>query len=179
MAVLELSAIDLDYRARILQQRLCSRLHHTSFPAAGGTQKQKRSDRAPRGRQPRNIRLVGSDDLVDGVVLSDHQLAQPAFEIFRLASLPVRVEQRNSGHDVTPYRIAQACASGSAASALRHAFLRNGIHTDVGNSDSNRQAAQGPIEDDLDAENQAWWLLESQRAPHECHQIVSGNSTRD
>src|ERR1700739_3649719 len=40
------------------------------------------------------------------------------------------------------YRIAQACASGSAASALRHAFLRNGIHTDVGNFDSNRQAAQ-------------------------------------
>src|SRR5580704_16292798 len=53
MAVLELSAIDLDYRARILQQRLCSRLHHTSLPAAGGTQKQKRSYRAPRGRQPR------------------------------------------------------------------------------------------------------------------------------
>ena len=88
MAVLELRAIDLDYCPRILQQRLRSRLHHASFPGAGGTKKQKRSYRAPHGRQTRNVRLVGSDDLVNGVFLSDHQLAQPAFEIFRMTSLP-------------------------------------------------------------------------------------------
>jgi len=49
--------------------------------------------------------------------------------------------------------------------ALRHYhvnFLETASDTGVGNSDSNRQAAQSPIEDDLGAANQARWLLESQ-----------------
>jgi hypothetical protein len=40
-------------------------------------------------------------------------------------------------------------------------FLETASNTGIGNSDSNRQAAQSPIEDDLDAENQARRLLES------------------
>src|SRR5260370_42560524 len=88
MAVLKLRAIDLDYRSRIFQQGLGSRLDNASFSGAGRPQEQKVSDRPADGRQSREVRLISPHDLVNCLVLSNEEVTEFVLQILRLPSRP-------------------------------------------------------------------------------------------
>src|SRR4051812_17692940 len=80
MAVLKLSAIDLDHRARILEQSFGGRFDDSRLTRAGGPQEKKVADRAARSTHPREVHLVDVDNLLDGLVLTDNHPAQITFE---------------------------------------------------------------------------------------------------
>ena len=87
VAVLELGAVDLDDRARILQQRLGGRFDDAGLSRAGRPQEQEVPDRAARGAHPRQMHLIDVDDLLDRLILPDDH--PPEVGLQGLASRPV------------------------------------------------------------------------------------------
>ena len=85
VAVLELGAIDLDDRARILQQRLGGGFDDAGLARAGRPQEQEIPDRTAGRAHPRQIHLIDVDDLLDRLILTDDHSAQAALERYRLS----------------------------------------------------------------------------------------------
>src|ERR1700722_17491283 len=71
VAVLKLCAVDLDHRARVLEQRLGGRFDNTGLAGSGWSQKQEVPDRAARRIHSGEMHLVNVDDLLDRLILSD------------------------------------------------------------------------------------------------------------
>src|SRR5450432_1920725 len=91
MAMLELRAINLDHRARILHHRLRSGFHDASLARSSWTKEQEVSDRAARRGHPGEIHLIDVHDLLYGFILTDNQSAQAYFQGFRLSPRPSRI----------------------------------------------------------------------------------------
>src|SRR5438067_11971099 len=73
MAVLEFGTVDLDHRARVLEQHLGRSFHDPGFTRTRRSQEQKVPD-GPSGRvHPRQVHLVDVNDLLDRLILPyDH-----------------------------------------------------------------------------------------------------------
>ena len=80
VAVLKLGAVDLDDRARILQQRFGGGFDDARLAGTGRTQEQEVSDRTARGAHARQMHLIDVDDLLDRLILSDNHPAQAGLE---------------------------------------------------------------------------------------------------
>src|ERR1039457_7644432 len=76
VAVLVLRAIDFDHSTRVVEQRFGGGLHNAGFSGAGRSQEQKVAYRPAARRHPSTKPLIGFGYLVNGVILSDHKLAQ-------------------------------------------------------------------------------------------------------
>src|ERR1051325_1673719 len=85
VAVLELGAIDLDDRSRILQQGLGGGFYDTRLPRTGGAEEQKVSNRTPRRTHSGQIHLIDVDDLLYRLILPDNHPPQAVLERDRLA----------------------------------------------------------------------------------------------
>ena len=81
-----------DHRAGVLEQRFGGRLDDASFSGAGRSQEQEVADRSARGSQTGLKALIGLHDFGDGVILSDHKLAQPGLQGLGFPSFLVMVE---------------------------------------------------------------------------------------
>jgi hypothetical protein len=81
MTVLELSTVNLDNRAGILEQRLGRRFYRAGFTRPRGAEKEKVSKWAGREQSCRWIHLKNADYLPDCFLLSDDALAQVRFEL--------------------------------------------------------------------------------------------------
>ena len=68
MAVLKFRAVDLDYRARIANQRLRGCFHDTRLARSRWPQKQEVPNGTSRGRHPSQVHLINIHDLLDGLV---------------------------------------------------------------------------------------------------------------
>src|ERR1700684_1175315 len=80
VAVLKLGAIDLDDRARGLQQSFRRRLDDSGLARSRGAEEQKVSDRAARRIHAREMHLVDIDDLLDRLILTDDHPPEPRFQ---------------------------------------------------------------------------------------------------
>jgi hypothetical protein len=76
MAVLKLRAVDLDDCSRIPQQGLGRGFHDPGFSGARRPQKEEISDRPAYWGQSRKVSLVSPDDLLNGFVLSNDEVAE-------------------------------------------------------------------------------------------------------
>src|SRR5678816_1211042 len=75
VAVLELRAVDLDDRARVLEQYFGGSLDDTGFARTRGAQEQKVPDRTSGRVHSRQMHLVDVDDLLDRLILPyDHPM---------------------------------------------------------------------------------------------------------
>src|ERR1022692_1525300 len=86
VAMLELRAIDLNYRARIAHQAFRRGFHQPRLAASGGSQEQKIADRSSRAGHARQVSLVNADDLLNGLVLAYNPLVQIRVQLFSLKS---------------------------------------------------------------------------------------------
>src|ERR1700693_322771 len=91
VAMLELRAIDLDNRTRILQHRLSGSFDNTSLAGSGGSEEEEVSDRTSWRGHPGQIHLIDVHDLLNGFILADNQAAQAYFQGFRLSPRPGRI----------------------------------------------------------------------------------------
>ena len=91
MAVLELGAINLDDRARVLHQSFRRRFDDAGLAGASGPEEQEVTNRAASGRHPGQMHLIDVDNLLDGFILTDNHAGQAGLESFRLSSGPRRI----------------------------------------------------------------------------------------
>src|SRR5882757_7068478 len=80
MAVLKFRAIDLNHRARVLQQGLRGRFDNSRLARARGAKEQEVSDRAARRIHPGKMHLVDVDDLLDRLILPDDHSPKSCLE---------------------------------------------------------------------------------------------------
>ena len=85
MAVLELGAIDLDDRARILDQRFGCRFDDAGLAGSGRPQEKEVADRSSGSAHPGQIHLINIYDLLDRLVLADDVAVERLFQIFRFS----------------------------------------------------------------------------------------------
>jgi len=69
MAVLKLSAINLDHCAGVANQAFSNGFHQASFTGAGRTEEEEIADGAAGAIHSREVRLIGIYDLIDRLVL--------------------------------------------------------------------------------------------------------------
>src|SRR5689334_1212481 len=86
MTVLEFGAVDFDDSVRVPNETFRQRFHRPSLPRPGRPQKEKRSNRTPQTGHPRQVRLVDTDYLADGFILTYYPLAQILLKRLGLAS---------------------------------------------------------------------------------------------
>src|SRR3974377_1919693 len=92
MAMLELRAINLDDRARIMQQRFCDGLYHSGFSRSRGAEDQEISERATGRDHSSDIRFIGVDHLLDSLVLTDDKSTKARLEDLRSRAFLHRIQ---------------------------------------------------------------------------------------
>jgi hypothetical protein len=92
VTVLKLSAIDLQHRTSIANERLCQSLYEACFAGAGWSQKQKVSDWASRSGHSREECLINIYDLIDGLFLADYQFSKVGVQLLRFVSRLRRIQ---------------------------------------------------------------------------------------
>src|SRR5205085_3113689 len=80
MAVLELGAVDLNYRTGIAGQTFGCGFNQPGFSRSGRAQKKKITDRPAGARHPREVCLIDLDYLLNSVILTDDELAKVQIE---------------------------------------------------------------------------------------------------
>src|SRR5580693_10285578 len=91
VAMLELRAIDLDHRARVLQHRLSRGFHDASLAGPGWPEEQEVSDGTSRRSHPCEIHLIDVHDLLNRLILADNQAAQTYFQRFSFSPRSGRI----------------------------------------------------------------------------------------
>src|ERR1019366_1117180 len=86
VAMLELRAIDLNYRARIAHQAFRSGFHQPRLAAPGRSQEQKIADWSSGTGHAGEVSLIDADDLLNGLVLAYNPLTQIRVQLFSLIS---------------------------------------------------------------------------------------------
>src|SRR5258708_7412867 len=86
MTMLELGTVDLDDRARVLQQRLSGRFDDAGLTRASRPQEQKVSDRAAGCAHPGEVHLIDVHNLLDSLVLTYDHATEVAFERHRITT---------------------------------------------------------------------------------------------
>src|SRR5689334_14027950 len=76
MTLLELRAVDLNNGTRISQETFRGRLYHSSLAGTGLPQEKETTNGPTSARHSGEERLVGVNDLLDGLVLTDYPLSQ-------------------------------------------------------------------------------------------------------
>src|SRR6202035_4880396 len=76
MTMLELSTVNLDHRAGILDQGLCRRFHGPRFTRSRGAEKEKVSNGPAGSVHAGDIHLINVDNLPNCCLLSDDSFAQ-------------------------------------------------------------------------------------------------------
>src|ERR1700676_5522847 len=92
MAMLELSAIDLDDSARILQQCFRGGFNDAGFTRSSRTQEKEVSDRTARCTHPREVHLIDVDDLLDRLILAHDHAAKTILKRDCFASGLTRIQ---------------------------------------------------------------------------------------
>src|SRR5437870_5659253 len=98
MAVLELSAVDLDHRARVADETLSGRLDKPGFARAGRSEEQKISDRPAGTRQARHVRLIDIDDLLNCVILADDASPKVVIKLLGIDAGFIRIKLPYRSH---------------------------------------------------------------------------------
>jgi hypothetical protein len=101
MTMLELGAVDLNNSSRISQETFRGRLYHSSLSGTGLPQQKETANRPAPARHSGKKRLVGVNDLLDGLVLADYRFLKSSSN-FPAAS-PVSVGSSCLFKD--PYRV--------------------------------------------------------------------------
>src|SRR5450432_3724165 len=86
VAMLKLSAIDLDDRAGILHQCLGGGFDDASLARTSRSKKQEIADRAPRRAHSSQMHLINVDDLLNRLILANDQPFQVGFQDSSLAA---------------------------------------------------------------------------------------------
>jgi hypothetical protein len=91
--VLEFGAVDLDDGAIGAGEGFGGGFDDSGFAGSGGAQEQEIADRAMRGGEAGQVHLIDVDNLGDGFILADDQLAEAEFERRGFAAGPVWIEE--------------------------------------------------------------------------------------
>src|SRR4051812_40217981 len=86
MTVLKLGAVDLNDGTWIADERLRSSFYGACLPGTSRTQEQEVSDRSANRREPNEVSLISSDDLMNCFFLSDDEMTKFFLQILGLPS---------------------------------------------------------------------------------------------